>query len=154
MANQLQKANGQKFYIEMGDGQTPETFSRLGLVNTSLNISSAQNLEEAELPDLEDFDLPYAISREVRSQDLSFEGAGAVDHRYVAEMFDLHLGARAGQTVNLKLKMNTPETGITITCPYILENFSIDATYKTMSTCQMSWKQNGRPTFTKNVVTP
>lgn len=150
MANQLQKANGQKFYLEMGNGANPEVFTRIGLVNTSLNIGSSQNLEEAELPDLDDFDLPYAISREVRSQDLSFEAAGAVDHRYVADMLDLHIGERAGETVNLKLKLDTAY-GFTVTCGYILSDFGIDATYKTMSTCQMSWKQNGRPTFTKNV---
>lgn len=151
MANQLQKTQGQKYVIEMGDGETPEVFTRIGLINTSVSIASILNVEEAELADLDDFDAPFFIDREVRSHDLTVEGAGNIDQRYVAEMLDLHMGERAGAIVNLKLKQVTATGGWTITCPFILTNFAIEGTYKQMATCQISLAKAGVPTFTRNV---
>lgn len=151
MANQLQKTQGQKYVIEMGDGETPEVFTRVGLINTSVSIASILNMEEAELPDLDDFDAPYFIDREARSHDLTVEGSGNIDQRYVADFLDLHMGERAGQVVNLKLKQVTAAGGWTITCPFYVSNFAIEGTYKQMATCQISFAKAGSPTFTRNV---
>jgi hypothetical protein len=145
--NRLQQTKGQRYFIEKGDGATPEVFTRIGLINSNFSLSAAANLTEAEIPDLNDFDKPYAISREVRSIDVSLEGSGNVDHRYVYDMLALQL---SGATVNLKVRQDNASTGWTLTCPYILETFTIDGPYKEQATCQMSWKQNGTPVLTKN----
>lgn len=154
MANPLQKTKGQRYAIEIGDGAVlpeAEQFTRIGLINTSASIASVLNVEEAELADLDDFDKPFFIDRETRSHDLTVEGSGNIDQRYVADLLDLHMGERAGQSVNLKLKQVTDAGGWTITCKFILQNFAIDATYGSMSTCQLSFVKAGIPTFTRNV---
>lgn len=155
-SNPIQKTQGQRYVVEMGDGQTPENFTRVLLLNTSVSLANTFNLEEAELADLGDFDAPYFIDREIRSQDLTLEGSGNVDKRYVADLMELFYGEDAGKPVNFKIRQDTTasagvETGWTLTAPFIIDNFSIDATYKSMSTCQISLKKAGFPTFVKTV---
>ncbi|WP_295217331.1 phage tail tube protein [uncultured Brevundimonas sp.] len=145
--NRLQQTQGQRFFLEQGNGASPEVFTRVGLINTNFSFSAAANLTESEIPDLNDFDKPFTISREVRSIDVSMEGSGNIDHRYVYDMLSQQL---SGTTKNYKIRQDNASTGWTLTCPYILETFTVDAPYKEQATCSISLKQNGTPVLTKN----
>lgn len=148
--NNLQKTEGHQFVIELGDGATPEVFTRVGLVNTNLSASFTQNLSEESVPNLDNFDDPYDIIRSIISRDFSVEGAGKIDARYIDLILDLHVGDRAGQLVNAKFKMTGPN-GFTLTGPFAMQNFGIDGPYKEVATCQMSWQKAGELTYVKNV---
>ena len=88
--NNLQSTNGHQFVIEIGDGATPEVFTRVGLVNTNLSASFTQNVSEDSVPNLDNFDDPYDIVRKIVSRDFSVEGAGKIDARYIDMILDLH----------------------------------------------------------------
>ncbi len=148
--NNLQKTSGHQFVIEIGDGATPEVFTRVGLVNTNLSASFTQNVSEDSVPNLDNFDDPYDIIREVISRDFSVEGAGKIDARYIDLILDLHVGDRAGQIVNAKFKM-LGANGFSLTGPVVMQNFGIDGPYKEVATCQMSWQKAGELTYAKNV---
>lgn len=148
--NNLQKTSGHKFVIEIGDGATPEVFTRVGLVNTNLSASFTQNVSEDSVPDLDNFDNPYDIVREVISRDFSVEGAGKIDARYIGNILELHVGDRAGEIVNCKFKM-VGTNGFTLTGPFVMQSFAIDGPYKEIATCQMSWQKAGELTYTANV---
>ncbi|WP_425985862.1 phage tail tube protein [Brevundimonas sp. TWP1-2-1b1] len=148
--NNLQSTNGHQFVIEIGDGATPEVFTRVGLVNTNLSASFTQNVSEDSVPNLDNFDDPYDIVRKIVSRDFSVEGAGKIDARYIDMILDLHVGDRAGQIVNAKFKM-LGENGFTLTGPFAMQNFGIDGPYKEIATCQMSWQKAGELTYVKNV---
>lgn len=150
MANPLKKLEGQKYVIEMGNGAQPEVFTRIGSVTNNLSFSSMFNIEEVELPDLDDFDAPYSIDRTVRSHDITIEGAGMIDARYIGDLFDLHMGDRAGEAVNVKFKQMSAANSVTVTGTFILEQFSINAEYKKASEVQQTWKKAGTVSFTKN----
>lgn len=147
--NNLQKTSGHQFVIEIGDGANPEVFTRVGLVNTNLSASFTQNVSEDSVPNLDNFDDPYDIVREVISRDFSVEGAGKIDARYIDMILDLHVGERAGQIVNAKFKM-LGANGFTLTGPVVMQNFGIDGPYKEVATCQMSWQKAGELAYTKN----
>lgn len=149
MANTLKKTEGQKYVIEMGDGASPQVYTRIGSINTNVTIASMMNFEEASIPDLDDFDAPYTIERTPVSHDLKVEGSGLIDERYVTDMFDLHMGTRKGEKVSLKLKQVTDAGGFTITCDFYLENFTVNAEYKKASECSQSWVKAGVPTYAK-----
>lgn len=148
--NNLQKTSGHKFVMELGNGATPEVFTRIGLVTTNLSASFTQATSEDSVPNLDNFDDPYDIVREVQSRDFAVEGAGMIDARYLDVILDLHVGERAGEIVNVKFKM-LGDNGFTITGPFINQSFSIDGPYKETATCQMSWQKAGELTYAKNV---
>lgn len=156
MTNRLRKTEGQKYVISIGDDEDPMVYTRIGLINTNASLASTLNFETAELPDLDDFDKPYDITRTMKSHDYKVEGAGMIDARYIADLLDLHIGERAGQTVPLKIQLVVPSGGggYTITGRFYLESLTENAQYKTSAEVQMSWVKEGNLTFTKGTVTP
>lgn len=155
-ANQLRKVEGHKYVVSIRDEANPTEYNRILVLNTNVSAKSQLNLEEAELPDLADFDAPYFIDRTVKSHDYTIEGAGMVDARYIGELLEYHLGAKAGEIMNLKLQQIAPAGGggYTITGPFIMDNISENAEYKKASDCSLSFKKAGYLTYTKGTVTP
>lgn len=148
--NNVQSTQGQKLYLALGDGATPEVFTRILLMNTNVAPTWTQNIFEDSVADLNNFDNPYDIVREIQSRDFTVEGQGKLDARYLDVIIDLFEGERQGQIVNCKFTFEGPN-GFSLTGPFVISSFSIDAVYKETSTCSMSWQKAGELVFTKNV---
>lgn len=147
--NVLKHEKGQRLFLSLGDGASPEVFTRILLMNTSVAPSWSYNVAEESVPDLNDFDAPYEIVREITSKDFVVEGQGKLDARYVGVIVDLFEGTRSGQAVNARFAIEGPN-GFTLTGPFIISNFSIDGPYKEVATCSMTWQKAGELVYVKN----
>lgn len=147
--NNVQSTQGQRFWLALGDGATPEVFTRILLMNTNTNPTWTNNLFEDNVADLDNFDNPYDVIREIQSRDFSIEGQGKVDLRYLDLVIDLFDGERQGQIVNCKFTVEG-EHGFTLTGPFVISTFSIDGVYKETATCSMSWQKAGELVYAKN----
>lgn len=148
--NNLRKTQGHRFYLSLGDGESPEVFKRIAILNTNIAPNWSYNVSEESVPDLENFDNPYDIVREIMSKDFTVEGQGKVDARYLGEIIELFEGERQGQAVNARFTMEG-EHGFTLTGPFVLSNFSIDGPYKEVATCSMTWQKADELIYAKNV---
>lgn len=148
--NNVQGTKGHRFILSMSNGADPAVYNKVALVNTSVAPSFTLNLSEDTVADLDNFDAPFEIVREVLSRDMSIEAAGKVDQRYVADFIEYYEGNSAGEAMDLRLTMTGP-TGFTITGPFYCPSFTIDATYKEFSTCSMSFSKAGELTFAKTI---
>jgi hypothetical protein len=154
MANQLKKVEGQKYVVSLRDEANPTDYDRILILNTNVSAKSQLNLEEVELPDLDDFDAPYYIDRTVKSHDYTLEGSGKVDPRYIGDLHDYHIGSKAGDVMYLKIQLVAPTGmgGYTITGPFYMDNISENGEYKTVADCQLSFKKAGALTYLKGTV--
>jgi hypothetical protein len=92
-----------KFLVKVGDGGSPETFTDpCGL--TTKGFTRTANMNDTNIPDCDDPDLPTWLGREIVSYQASIAGSGVVanESRQIWEDW-----WNAGETRNVRIELNT-----------------------------------------------
>jgi hypothetical protein len=109
-----------QFLVKVGDGASPEVFTDpCGL--TSRGFTRTANMNDTNVPDCDDPDLPSWLGRDVVSYQAEIAGSGVV----ASESFDTwESWWNAGETRNVKIELGNP-VAFSWTMPAKLQQFAI-----------------------------
>lgn len=110
-----------QFLVLLGDGADPEVFSApCGF--TSKSWARTKNLNETEVPDCDDPDLPSHIERDIVALTASISGSGVMAQESLP-MWRAFYASNNSKTV----KITFPESGstVTVTQRYHLSSFEV-----------------------------
>lgn len=122
--------------VLVGDGESPEVFTPLCMVNLSRSFDATNNMQDDEVPDCEDADAPARILRQVRSQDFQISGEGKLHVTNLATMMSWW---KDGEAKNVRLEIGTSSNGgQRISGAFFLSGFSGAAAYKETATANVT----------------
>ncbi|MDO1559825.1 phage tail tube protein [Brevundimonas sp. 2R-24] len=142
----IQNVLGETFLIQIGDGAETEVFAHPALINTKRSINFSTNVESDELVDISDQSAPAQTVRRVRSTDLKVDGSGLIHGPALNEWVAWSL---SGEVKNVKVTKTGAGAsgGFTITGPFVLTGFQIDAERVKSAECQITLEQAGALTY-------
>lgn len=120
-------ANGELILVQIGDGESPETFAHDCLINNDRNITISAQTVTNTVPRCDNPSAPDKTMRAVASVDSSIGGGGKMHSSSVKVWQDWAL---SGQPKNIRVKHN--EAGKwQVAGSYILETITVNGTPKT-----------------------
>ena len=123
--------------ILLGDGESPEEFTQLCLVNLSRSMTFTNNMQDDEIPDCTDVTKPAGIKREVRSTDFEISGEGKMDVTNLATMLTWWKDA---EKKNIRAEVGTSSNGgQRISGAFYLSSFEITGAFKETATASVSF---------------
>lgn len=123
--------------ILVGDGESPEVFTQLCLVNLSRSMSFTNNMQDDEIPDCTDVTKPAGIRREVRSTDFEISGEGKLHLTNLATMLNWW---KDGDAKNVRAEVGAAGTGgQRISGAFRLASFEITGQFKETATATVSF---------------
>lgn len=135
-------ANGELILVQIGDGESPETFAHDCLINADRSISLSANMITNVVPRCDDPSAPAKTMRAVESTDSSIGGGGKMHSSSVKTWMDWLL---SGEPKNVRVKHN--ETGKwQLAGSYLLETFQVNGTPKTNAEVTVNLVQADTPT--------
>lgn len=132
---------GYQLLVQIGDGESPETFAHPAMINTTRGITFTTATEADELPDLADPSLPAQTFRRARSFDTKIDGAGIVHSESVKEYAVM---ASSGEIRNIKVAVGNA----IVTGPFILTSFQVSGERTKTTEAQFTFEQAGPVTIT------
>ena len=138
--------NGEKILIQIGDGETVETFAHPCLINTERGIQFSSSTTQEVVPDCGDPTLPAWVSTEVDGLNATISGSGMLD---VASIEEFYAWFESGANKNVKVKVDKTG-GRTWTGAYKLTEFGVTGTRKSKATCSITLVSDGAVTDAAN----
>lgn len=128
-----------KMRILLGDGADPEVYTApCGMTTKGLTIS--KNLGEVSIPDCDDPDAPYWLSRDVETLSASISGDGVL----AAESEDeWNAAAFSTDSVNAKVEIEFSSGTRTFSGAFHLDSFAINAAQGQRVSANISMQSDG-----------